>query len=606
MRWRSTFWLVGGAVVLFAYIWLFERHQLSTDQRTGSQPLLSGFRLKEIDSVQIQRTNTFLLRVQRTNSAWRYVAPSEYPAQTAAVETLLELAMSLNRDFLISESLERGGSGVTNHFGLDVPSAVLTLVQDNFRAELRLGDKTLSKEQVYAQLVGSPGVYAVPARLLDSLPISPNGWRETYLIHWAGLQFDRIGVSNAARGFTLAYERTNGGFGLIKPFQARANNERVRQLLVNLGSTQVAGFVNDSPSGMLDLYGLQPPVLELTVGLDTNQLGSVQFGSSPTNDPALVYARLSLHNNIVLVPRTALEQLQLSFVDLRDNRLVPFPVDGADTLEIRGTESFTAHRQGTNEWIIQPGGLTADAQLMREVLSDLSRLQIAEFSKDFVTDFTPFGLVPPAYSWVVRGTITNAPNSVTNGLLAHLDLGGATDQKVFARRPDESSVYAISLADAVKLPDATWKLRDRKIWSFSTNDVVLVTVEQDGKKVQLQRTPEANWLVVNGPPRYMIPNTFSIEETVHRLSRLRASVWAARGATNRTALGFTETGHRISVDTKREGKSASFSVEFGGRAPSRYTYAEVQLEGESWFFEFPLEVYFAVVRDLSISRISFP
>jgi hypothetical protein len=41
------------------------------------------------------------------------------------------------------------------------------------------------------------------------------------------------------------------------------------------------------------------------------------------------------------------------------------------------------------------------------------------------------------------------------------------------------------------------------------------------------------------------------------------------------------------------------SLEFGGKAPSQFPYALATLDGQSWVFEFPLQLYFFVVRDLS-------
>ena len=96
MRWRSTFWLVGIAFGLLAYIWFAERHALSTADRQASQRLLPEFRVLEMDTVQVQRTNSFVLQVQRTNDGWEYLAPFSYPAQKLAVHSLLEYIQTEN------------------------------------------------------------------------------------------------------------------------------------------------------------------------------------------------------------------------------------------------------------------------------------------------------------------------------------------------------------------------------------------------------------------------------------------------------------------------------------------------------------------------------
>jgi hypothetical protein len=600
MRWRSTFWLVALAALLFGFIWGYERHTVSTDQRSASQPLLPGFHARDIEGISVQRTNSFILQVQRTNDAWTYLAPVSYPAEPVAVRALLELAEGLNRDFLVAEAAGRVAGEKTNRFGLDAPLAVLTLVQGSQRAELRLGARTLTGDQVYAQLAGSPGVYALPARLLDSLPVSLHDWRERTLGHWADFKYDRLTVSNATRGFTVGFDRTNLTFVLRKPFQARADNSKVLQLLSALKMAQVTRFVSDNPRVDLDPFGLQTPALQLSLGIDTNDLFTVQFGSSPTNEPGQVYARLLDHTNVVLVPRTVLDQLQPSFTDLRDPRLLTFPVAAVDTLEVRGPENFSVRRDSAGTWSVQPGGAVADAELIREVLGSFHELRIAEFANDFVTDFAPYGLATPGNQWVLRGAVTNAGSPGTNALLAQLDLGNVSGEKVYARRPDELSVYMIRRGDAARLPDESWKLRDRRVWSFTTNEVARVTIEQGGRKLQLRRTQDGKWEWAGGVVRAV--DMFATEEAIHRLGQLRAAVWTARGDTNRAALGFVDNGHRISIELLRGGKPETLTVEFGGRAPSHYTYASTPIEGTPWFFEFPLELYFRVLRDLTIVR----
>lgn len=601
MRWRSTFWLVGIAVALLAYIWFGERHIASTDERQASQPLLAGIRASEVDTVLIQRTNAFLLQVQHTNDGWEYVAPFSYPAQKLSIQSLLEYMQTLNRDFLVAEGANAAAGGGVDRFGLEQPSAVVTLVQANLRAELKLGALTLSGQQVYAQLIGSPGVYALPAKLLEGLPTSADDWREPSLVRVS--RFEWLSVSNASLGFMVGYDPTNNGFVLRKPFQARADRTTVDKLLSELYSTPVARFVSDNPRVDLEPFGLQPPVLELRLGVATNTLGTVQFGISPTNDVNLVYARISPNNNIVLVSRALADSLKVSVRDLRDPRLFSFLPDSVDSMEVRGSENFVVRRESPELWRVQPGGGMADAKLMRDVLGHIAGLRVFEFTKDIVTDFSPYALAPPTYTWILRGNITNFFGVVSNGVLAQLELGGRLDDKVYARRPDESSVYALRLGDAQRMPEASWKLRDRKIWSFSTNDVTRITVEQDDLRVQLLRSPEGKWTVgEGGPKRFIIKRTLSLEETVFRLSHLSASVWTARGIANREALGFKEKGHRLSIDVKQDGKSETYFVEFGGQAPSRYTYATTELDGEWWFFEMPLDVYFAVLRDLSLGE----
>src|SRR5439155_1561014 len=78
-------------------------------------------------------------------------------------------------------------------------------------------------DQAYVQLGNSPGIYVVPAEIMNRLPAAANDWRETALINLEGLNVDRVEVRNQGRIFTVQVNPTNGQFYLTRPGPARAD-----------------------------------------------------------------------------------------------------------------------------------------------------------------------------------------------------------------------------------------------------------------------------------------------------------------------------------------------------------------------------------------------
>jgi hypothetical protein len=188
----------------------------------------------------------------------------------------------------------------------------------------------------------------------------------------------------------------------------------------------------------------------------------------------------------------------------------------------------------------------------------------------------------------------------TNPVIAQLDFSSVQGDKIFVRRADEgaidrNSVFAVKLADYHRLPAASWQFRDRRIWNFKENDVIRLTIRQDGKVRELLRTGTNQWAFAPGSQGVI--NEFAIEETVHRLGELTAAAWVERGGQNRARYGFSDSPHRISIETKQGG---SLNLEFGGMAPSGFSYASVPLDGQNWIFEFPLVLYQYVQTYLTI------
>jgi hypothetical protein len=606
MSWRTTSLLVLLAAALFAFIYFVERHSKPTGLRGQPPGRLLQFTPAEVTSLHLRRTNQFVLEVGRANGSWNLTAPLFYPAQAVAIENLLRALAGLTNHVAILPDEMAAHRKTVADFGLDVPAATLTLRQGQRRTEILFGAKTPPGDQVYVQLLNAPGVHVIPAVFFDSLPKGPNDWRDTALLNLTGLNPDRMEVRLAGRGYAVNVDPTNKVFVLSKPTPARADNPKVQALLRRTQTARVTQFVSDDPRAELEAYGLQPPEAELIYGLGTNDLVVVQFGRSPTNDPAQVYARRLAQTNIVLVPRSLLEALQVSPAELRDRHLFTFAPEAVDTLEVRGPEGFAVRRQASGAWIvIEPQATLLDPELIRELLHLLGRLE-GRVEKDVVTDFAAYGLAPPARQYLLLATVTNATGSVTNRLLAQLDAGVRQGDKVFVRRGDEpNTVYSVTPAEFDLLPGASWQLRDRRVWTFAPNQVKRVTVRHNGYTRQLMRNPAGDWVLAPGS-QGIIKNTLALEETMHRLSELRAVVWTARGEEARNRYGFVEDGFRITLELAGGDSPSSVSVEFGNPAPSLHRYALTQREGQTWIFEFPLPLYFDVLRDLGNPPLRSP
>ncbi len=292
-------------------------------------------------------------------------------------------------------------------------------------------------------MVGVEGVYVVDAEFLKYLPRAPNDWRDTALIDLKGLTFDRLAVTNGAKIFELRRDATNDLWRMVYPLQARANNAKTDQSLQMLQSVRVRQFVSDDPKADLEAFGLQPPELEVALGQGTNTVARLQFGKTPTNDTRLVYARRLGVNAIVAVPKDLLAPWYALVNDFRDPFLVTLTTPVA-VIDVRGQENFSLQQQTNDTWRVLPQDFPADADLVKDFLSALSGLQIVEFTNDVVTapDLVAYGLAPPARQYILRSAAV-APVGATNEIIAEIDFGTNQTNKVFARRADESFVYAV-------------------------------------------------------------------------------------------------------------------------------------------------------------------
>ena len=605
MRWKSTWLLAGFAVVLFAFIMLVERRYWRPTQ-AGAEPLpsLVSFKAAEVTNIQLRITNQLTLRVERAHAGlpWQLTVPFAYPAHLHKIEWLLqELEQSVTRAYFTPEELKASKRSLAE-FGLDVPQAALTLQHRGQRTEILFGSRTATGDMIYAQVQHVPGVLVLGTEAFARLPRTPNDWRDTALVNLIGIGWTRIEVRAAGNSFALDYIPTNSAFALSKPTPARADQAKVETLIRNILGAQVERFVIDNPRADLEPYGLQSPELELAFAVSppvgTNDVLVVQFGKSPTNDPTRVYARRMQQTNVVLVSRSALEALQFTAADLRERHLLSFNPAVLDTIEVIGAENFTARRQTNGAWLVgDTAPFTADPETVRDWILNLATLEGA-VEADVVTDFkTPYNLAPPARQYLLKSTLTNGTGSVSNRLLGQMDLGARSGERIFARRPDEQAVYSLALSNVTRLPAAAWQLQPRRVWSFTTNQVLRLTATLNERSKSLQREGAGRWNFAPGSSG-ILNNPFAIEELAFRLGELRAESWVARGEESRMAFGFVSSRSRVVIELKNGDKPHVFTLEFGNAAPNGLPYALAHADGQTWIFELSQATYFLLVRDL--------
>lgn len=578
---RNTWLWVTLALGLFAFIFFVERHWRETE--TGPLRVLPGLNAAHVTSVaaliEVPSAGRLEMRAERTNGGWQLTRPLSYPAHAAAVEDLLRELEQLCAQARIDAAELRQRTNADEEFGFDVPQASLLLVQDGHRHQLLVGARTAPGDQVFLQVVGGQGLFVADAVLLKRLPTSANDWRDPALAPLERVSFDRVFVTNAGVAFA-PHRAANEPWRLTHPLPARADATNVAAALQSLAGLRIARFVTDDPAAEPESFGFQPPGLALTFARGTNIALQLQFGRSPTNEADQIFARRLDGPAIVTVPREPLAPWRADFTSFRDRHLfgVSRPVAA---VEVRHNESFTLERASNNGWRIQPLDLPADTNLVGELIVTLSGMTVVQFH-DVVTKpgLAEYGLATPQRQFVVRAA-PSPENASTNPVLVELHFG-VKDDKTYARRTDEDSVYTVRTADVERLPTAAFQFRERRIWSFSEEQVAGVTIRQGGKTRQLLRQGTDAWTFAAGSQGVL--NDAAIEETVHRLGGLSAAVWVAADAKDLTPWGFQPDSLHLTVELKSGEK---LEVRFGGTAPSQFAYAATSLAGQTWVFECP-------------------
>jgi hypothetical protein len=582
------------AAALFAFIFIFEHYLRPVV--AGPTLLLPNLRPAAVTRVQvfpsgaleIGATNSGLSDV--ANGGWVLTKPVAYPAQAAAIDSLLDALQKIT-PVKISAAELRGQKNSETDLGFENPQAALVITADGQSCQLKVGNKTAPGDQVYLRVVGVDGAFVADADWLKLIPHTTDEWRDTALVNAGENDFDWIVLTNNTKVIELRRDPTNRLWRMIRPLQARADADHITDALQRLEAASATRFITDDPKADLTTFGLQPADLDLWLGHGTNLTTAVHLGKSPANDAAQVYARREGWNTVVTAAREALAPWHGTVNDFRDTRLLELTAPVAE-IEVRGANNFILQEQGTNDWKIVGEKYPADADNVQLFLKTLAGLRVADFVMDVVTrpDLTNYDLAVPQREIIFRSKAGD-----TNSVVAQLSFGTNQDNKVFVQCAGEEFIYDVTAQDFNRLPEAGWEFRDRRIWNFNVDDLAQITIHQGGKTRQLVRSGPGKWSLAAGSQGF-IEGKY-IEQTAQQLSQLTAAGWVARNFAG-PDYGFNTNNLQVTFELKNGDKD---TVDFGAEFPQKQTaLAAVTLDGERWAFLFPPVLYQFVSSYLTI------
>ena len=597
---KTTWGLVVAAAVLFALIFFVERPLREFRQRPISREVLHGLDPATANSVSIYPANQREIRAEFQSNSWQIVKPISYRADNQRIQAFLIYLSNIKWEGRILARDLKDRANALEEFGLVTPQYSIEIRDAQGARALRVGANSALGDKVFLQVGGSEIIYAASAELLRHIPATKDAWRDTELVRLNELAFDTVKARSGAKSFEI-HRDAQGLWKLRAPLQARADSMKIDNLLSQLQSLRVNGFVADQSPSDLEPYGLQAsaqtPQLELSLLRNTNALFSLQMGSSPTNHPELAYVRRRNPENILLTHREPLALWRASYTNFLDRHLISCPADQIDSIEVRGDDRFVLRRH-ENSWqahVEAAGAFPADSDLMRFLLDTLTNAQTV-VAQTVVAAFESYGLAQPSLTYILRGAVAQGQTN----LIAQIEFGTSQDGCVFERRTDETSVNCLPTSYFGHLPRASWQLRDRRIWSFLSSNVVSVTVHQLGSTRKLIRDTDGEWTFA--PGSHGMLNPFSLEETLYRLGELTAVYWDGVGDAGLEQFGFRDIDHQVILEVKTATGLETLKIEFGKRSPYLHPYASVIVEGQRRIFEFPVTNYIGHVDvDLTIS-----
>jgi uncharacterized protein DUF4340 len=338
----------------------------------------------------------------------------------------------------------------------------------------------------------------------------------------------RLSIKTAAGEMEL--QKQGDHWQIVKPLRARADDQKVNDLIAQITTSRIAQFVADD-AGDLHPYGLAEPRGTITIFKgDAKSAGSgqiLQIGGVPEKEKDQVYVRFAARKFVYTLPNKIESILSTKPNDLRDRHLVRFDQNQLDrsTIDAPGKNKTVLARKEQNWTIVNRNNRAANAAEARGLIDLLNGELVTNFVADVASELPKYGLDKPQLTVTLSAFASENTAESTAGEhpLATIAFGKIEGESVFARVGEEPFVVAVrrSILDNVLADPLSWQ--DVTIFSYKSEQIHKLSLVTDREQTLVRGTSN-QWQWVTGSGAI---NIVSVQSLVNTLASLHATHWVA-------------------------------------------------------------------------------
>lgn len=405
----------------------------------------------EVDTInEVKLTyngETSLLR--KSDSGWAMVEPVQTEADPAEAISLVQALVNLELVRVLDEN-----PGDLAPFGLAAPSLAVEFKGAGVSGSLKLGRKTPTQGEMYAQKNGEKAVFLVSSSQDSTFNRTPFNLRDKKILKFDREKADTLTLARAGQSMTLA--RTGSEWRVTGPVASRSDYTTVEGLLSQLSSANMSTLVT-SDGKDLAKYGFDQPAMSVTLGAGSAkavlEVGKTEGGQT--------YARDAARPLVFTVDTTLQDELNKGFDAFRKKELFELRAfyvtrlravldapGGPKTYELEKVKGEKP-TDGESWKVTRVGGAshTADAAAMDDLLAKLVALK----ADTFVDTKTKTGLDKPAL--VVSASYDEGKfERVRFGQVGEEAFSSREGEAVVARIDKASMAAAMKAFDLVVMP----------------------------------------------------------------------------------------------------------------------------------------------------------
>jgi hypothetical protein len=573
MNWRTTLILAVVVLAVFAYLRFFEMKQPSTEEARRQSQNVVNFDRSKVDGIIIQNGDE-KIELRRRDNKWRLETSIKDQADGALVENLLSDLETWQKEGTIPAKDIAADKSKLNEYGLNRPKLKLKLIGSDRPPEILFGKDAALEGRMYVRFENSKETFLARQSVKKDIDKKAEEFRDKKLTDVTTAQVRRIALKTP--GGEMELEKKGEHWDIVKPLRARADDEKIGDLIAQITTARIQQFVADD-HGDLRPYGLAEPRGSITLFSqegrndqkveiadsikvfgqeDKGQM--LQIGSVPEKEKDQVYVRFAPRGAVYTLPKKIEEALNTKPADLRDYHLVRIDTNVLDriTIDVPGKGKTVLARKDGNWTIASRNNAPADSRAVRRLIDTLQNEQVTKFVEDVASNLPKYGLDKPRLQLTFSSFASEntAETKAGEQPFAALAFGKEDGDNVYARLTDEPFVVAVRRGLLDQIPADPLQWQELSIFKFKPDQIHRLSITTD-KEQSLERSENNQWHWVKGTVEIDRANVQSLLNT---LSSLHAMRWL--GATKpqdglekpQFTLAFTtspdnKTSHRLII-----------------------------------------------------------
>ena len=288
MKTRTTVGLLVLVTALAVFIKFYESKRPNTaEARQRSQQVLNVERDK-LEGITIQNGDD-KIELRKDGEKWRLESPIKDQADASVVQSLIGDLDFWQRDDTIPAS--EIDINKLQEFDLAKPKLRLKLSGKDAPPELLFGKDAALENRMYVRFENSRDVFVVRNTVKNDISKKPEDFRDKKLTDATTLQVTRVVLKTPAGEMEIQKQGDN--WEIVKPLRARADNQKVSDLISQVTSARINQFVADD-RGDLQPYGLAQPRGSITLFRQGDNEGQMlQIGAPNEKEKEQVYVRFA-------------------------------------------------------------------------------------------------------------------------------------------------------------------------------------------------------------------------------------------------------------------------------------------------------------------------